>query len=158
MLRGNNIPTINPLFYDAISGEFRAASDPQKTQTLGRLVTAAFMKGVHKNTGFSTPDYRPFALAYRPSWEPTTEVEIYGQSKDQLNHVTFVSVGVGDIGVDHARRLSIWDCSVAADPSSNLGIRLPDADDIVQFPVELGEALERTRGIITRAVEHVFQS
>jgi hypothetical protein len=156
MLRVPNVPTINPLFYDAISGEFRAASDPHRTHTLGRLVTATFMKGTHKNPGFSTPDFKPFAMTYKPSWAPKAEVEIYGLKKDQLNHISFVTVGLDGVGEGHDRRLSIWDCSVAADPSSNLGIRLPEADDIKDFPVELGETLEHARGTITRAVEHVF--
>ena len=71
----------------------------------------------------------------------------------RLAIIKFVSVGYGD-GHDH--RLSIWDCSLTAEPSANLGVRRPGSEEIEHLPTELGEDMNRTRQIITESAQLIF--
>lgn len=68
---------INPLFYEALSGEFLPPSDLEKrAHTLGRLAYAAFLKGKqilpHAPAGRAQTAY----FRYKPSWAPTVEAEL----------------------------------------------------------------------------------
>jgi len=66
---------INPLFYDALSGEFSLANCEEE-HTLGRLAIACFQNG--KITEQKAARNKIItALEYSPSWSPDTTVEAY---------------------------------------------------------------------------------
>jgi hypothetical protein len=62
----NKIDTAALLFYDALSGEFHPATDPQhRAHTLGRLCVATFQNGERTET-------EPDKYRYPPSWAAGT--------------------------------------------------------------------------------------
>lgn len=77
---------VNPLFFEALSGEFTPPSDAQKrAHTLGRLAIATFIKGEQKivNHGATTSGLTNTAyIKYSPSWAPEVTVEVIGYLTD----------------------------------------------------------------------------
>jgi hypothetical protein len=58
----------DPLFYDALSGEFKPPQDPEeRSHTLGRLALATLIKGGTPYTPCASQS-RHEAVSYRPSW------------------------------------------------------------------------------------------
>jgi hypothetical protein len=71
---------INPLFYDALSGEFQPQCDTvPRSHTLGRLAVATFNKG--RRLGPIRDDYIGNAseIKYSPSWAPRTTSKVIVQ-------------------------------------------------------------------------------
>lgn len=117
-------------FYEVLSGEFSAASDPDQTRrhTLGKLAIATLKRGTAMQ-----PDF----YSYSPSWAPNTVAEILllGSS------IRTLSIVEGGTFVDG----SSWcQFSLVVKPALSLVTRDSEGTGTIE-PLAIGPELERLK-------------
>lgn len=137
---------IKPLFYDALSGEFRPPSDPQKqVQTLGRLGYTAFNEGELELINHSVEPQLDFR--YTPSWAPNTVTTLHCSQ-----------VGEGGLLVAHTVSLTNTDSkkSLHIMDTRPGWMEIGHGDDEKALPLELGESLAAARLAVAEAAQMFF--
>lgn len=139
---------VNPLFYDALSGEFTPPSDEQhRKHTLGRLAYACYTKGEHVINSESTPSY--LDSFYIPSWAGHITVKA-DFDLDEEDPQTTALYGV--LLRDRSERTLY-----VANQDSGVYIGTVEGGDL-EFPLELGESLQQARVAVTSATQEFFDS
>lgn len=131
---------IDPLFHEALSGEFYPQTDPHgRAHTLARLSIATVTKGEREKSGDQT------YFAYHPSWAPnmTTSVECTNVNNERL---AILGVLVGFTASEDFE-LSVF--------NSNLGLAVA-LKDVHSFPLSLGDELNRAREFVTVTAQKLF--
>lgn len=138
-----------PLFYDALSGEFKPSSDKlQRAHTLGRLAYAAFSKGVPVDGTDATALY-----VYKPSWAPHVSVTV-DCDLDRMDPATQKLYGLY-LWSDESGPLDIYDISdsrQAALEISALGGKE------ARLGIELGEELNLARIQVAQVAQSFFDT
>lgn len=136
--------SIRPLFYDALSGEFNPATDPQRKHTLGRLIVATFLKG---DTRLGHPYADPLEFTYRPSWASGVGSTI---DCDQVDKTTF---RVSDITL----RSSFGELLIADDTTmESARLLISTSNNREQYSLGLGKDLALAKSAVTKAANEFF--
>jgi hypothetical protein len=140
---------VRPLFYDALSGEFKPAVDPQKrSHTLGRLMFAALSKGQRQAT--SLDDWHTTHL-YTPSWAPNVSTEVICMIDEEVNSNALVS----RISLEHLTdKVEFRDATYEEEEDS--GVVIIDANGRTVHPLDLGQELSATRSAVINRTQQFF--
>jgi hypothetical protein len=148
--------SINPLFFDALSGEFRPMGDPKQTHTLGRLAVATFQKGELVMPRTQTPSGPTiYVLGYRPVWAPDVEANLSVYELDDFPHMASLHLNVQTPENDGLS------CIKSPFGSPPLYLRLDRRnasapEDSTIWPLELGTPLDEARTAVTEAAQELF--
>jgi hypothetical protein len=150
--------SINPLFLDALSGEFRLMGDPDQTQSLGQLAVETFQKGELIVPRMGTrPGPVFYGLGYEPSWAPDAGVSVMIYELDDLPHVSAVSINRKEPGYGGISFVK----SPFKSESSPLYLRMDQRSHerfSTIWPLELGPPLDEVRSAVTEAAQEFFAS
>ncbi len=138
---------VNPLFYDALSGEFTPPTDDKQRQhTLGRLAYASYSKGELTVEDTSPPYLRSL---YIPSWAGHVTVRADFDFDEKGFQPTTLT---GILLQDKAKR-----SLCVAEDGSIIYIGTVDNGD-TRLPLELGEELQTARAAVTQAAQEFFDT
>jgi hypothetical protein len=156
MSKNETLLTINPLFYDALSGEFVPFGSKTK-HTLGRLAVATFQKGKEPDISPLTHVYNEhyYEIAYNPSWAEDVESRVgcfepaeMGHPQTLLRHVLLTKGN---------QRLWIVDETRTNPFNSGLRItRYGTKQTEISQPMKLGSELQAAREAVTQAAQEFF--
>ncbi len=143
MIRPDSNLDVRPIFMDAISGEFVAPQDPQRTHTLGKLLIATYQKG-DLFSGEDQPPHIPRSYAYDPSWLSSVRAilkcyEGYGRNA-QASELLLRRYNKPDPNFD-----LIVSTSAPGDTVQAMQISVPKLDIERVFPFRLDTASEARR-------------
>jgi hypothetical protein len=145
---------IRPHVYDALSGEFRPPTDPEKRlHTIGRLAIAAVTKGDYKLIhAEGESDFAP-RFIYHPSWAPHVTVQVDADfiSRD---HDQMLMSGI-DLKSETHRGMYFGD---AADSSDGVTLVIDRAQETVYYDLALGAELQGARAAATKAAQEFFSA
>lgn len=134
---------MNPLFYDALSGDFHPPTDPDgKAHTLARLSVATVAKGDHEKDGEEDFYY------YRPSWAYDIGASVVCNQIGAGNfRLSAVLVGHH---VEDEFSLALFDTK------GGLG-SIVNAEN-QNYPLGLGDELNNARAFVTASAQQLFDS
>jgi hypothetical protein len=147
--------SINPLFFDALSGEFRPKGDPEQALSLGRLAVATFQKGELVIPPMKTRQKGvTYALRYQPSWAPDIAVSVLVDELDDFPEVSVVSINRKAPGYGGVSFIK------TAFDSGPLYLKVGQKSRSEQFstiwPLELGPPINEVRSAVTEAAQEFF--
>lgn len=137
----------DPLFYDALSGEFTPPFDAQHQRTLGRIAYDCFLNGKHVKDRSVTPPLH--FRRYMPSWARliTAGVEIdtgaYGAEAPALS-----SISLRDATDKHLLLVA----------NEGAKIFIGTLEGNMELELELGDKLDQARAAVTDAAQHFFDN
>jgi hypothetical protein len=141
----------DPLFYDALSGEFKPSQDPEgRSHTLGRLALATLTKGGTPYMRYPA-HYRHEAVSYRPSWASSVRTIIeYDELRPLDLHVTDIRL-IDDKDDENflfvSRTMSVEEQWIA---------KLSAAEVESTFGLELSADMDQTQKSIAEAAQNFF--
>lgn len=153
-----SIPSINPVLYEALSGEFAPECDPDRQHTVGRLVIATFQKG---DRNMTMSPMEGFQMDYSPSWAPDSKVTISGKyeakslagNKKRQAQIRFVSVDPAE--AEHGHRLAVYD---NLDTLEEISIwKTAGEDEPERLPLKSAEDIASARENIAELAALAFQ-
>jgi hypothetical protein len=141
----------DPLFYDALSGEFKPPQDPEeRTHTLGRLALATLIKGGTPYTPCASHS-RHEAVSYRPSWASSAHAIIeYDDLRPLDLHVTDVRL------IDDNDDENFLFVSRTMSADERWIAKLSTADLESTFGLELSADMDQTQKSIAEAAQNFF--
>jgi len=140
---------VRPLFYDALSGEFTPAVDPQKrSHTLGRLVFAALSKGQRQTISL---DNWHTNHVYQPSWAPNISTEVICMIDEDAPDIAEISRVYLEHSADH---VEFRDATYQEEESS--GVVIIDASSRAYYPLDLGLELREATLAVTNRAQQFF--
>jgi hypothetical protein len=150
MTRGESLLTVNPLFYEALSGEFLPVGS-ETSHTIGRLAVATFQKGeIADDSRTNLSNDLWYEVNYSPSWANDVKssvlcLEHHGRSDHALlRHIILMRE-------DESLRI--------ADESyfrSKQTVKLVRNGNATTLPANLGSEVLSARNAITQAAQEFF--
>jgi hypothetical protein len=141
----------DPLFYDALSGEFKPSQDPDgRAHTLGRLALATLTKGGTPYTPCA-PHSRHEAVSYRPSWVSSAHAIVeYDDLRPLDLHVTDVRL------MDDNDDENFLFISRTISDDEQWIAKLSASEHETAFILNLSEDMVRTQKSIAEAAQNFF--
>jgi hypothetical protein len=138
--------------YDALSGEFRPPTDPEKRlHTLGRLAIATVTKGQY-TLNHEDESFDPL-FTYRPSWAPDVTAQVTGE------YLTphLMAIASLDLNDESGRGLFVSDET----DKSGVVLQIDDSEepgDGIYYDLALGAELQDARAAVTKAAQEFFSA
>ncbi len=141
---------IRPLFYEALTGEFKPPSDPEKrVHTLGKITIATFTKGTLIR-GFS--DEWHVGYEYNLSWAPKVHSRVI--CLEDMDHL---KTNLSQLVLNtESEELTFQDALNNSESESSGIVIVSSGKRIVELPLWLGPELEIAKEAITNSAQSFF--
>jgi hypothetical protein len=142
---------INPMYGDALGGEFFPPTDPGKAHTLGRLAVGTVLKGSRPDTSemSDTANY-----TYCPSWAPGVTATATCLEKRRIKYSEIIRLRLAQPHNSYSLLLrSIVDGGQGPDR-----IEIIFGSESQELPLALGPDISTARGTVSKFAQEFFDS
>lgn len=154
------ILSAHPLFWDALSGEFQAQTDPLfRLHTLGRLAYAACTKGSERRYPNDLLDPQYDACEYSPSWAAGFVVNVLKSAPDIRGRKIAFTPEIKCVAIYKMHN----DIGISLDLEEHesglmLAVNITPYNSGDCYPLALGEPVVKARRVVTLLAEELFST
>jgi hypothetical protein len=152
---------VDPLFHEALGGEFQPGIDPTKTHTMSRLLIATLQRGQLTDKGEWGPTIRGdlgYDIGYTPSWAPGVVSRALCSERSGYAWVTGIHL-TNTASDEPGNFISLYDdreqgTDLRRITMNRVGKR--SSSDNEHLLLDLGSALEVARVTVAEAAKEFF--